>query len=577
MWNSCKWVEKCWDVQNTVKSVDGRCCGEAPSSVSLKWFGDGKITTLVGRKKRKVIPGQTDEGQIGNQDDDDDEPDGDNHPTVHLKVNGSDGPLTIPFGYVLNWTTTGTAEGFVFFLGTVNGTNGEAEVGTTSLQAPFSIVQPGSGPELITRYVEIRDNNGNAIARSNVVTVTVEPPPTAPSCSAPWTQIAEEGGWMEFTDNVDIAFGSSPFDPTKIYDFKYDVSGLIHFTNSFFGSDPDPNEPKYGFYRCTGPLTAPACPAHYVQIAEEGQQVNFVDPVDVAFGTGPFDTNANDYIFISNAGPLVNFDTNTFGPIFSSWTGRAKFGYFKCHVPPTAPACSIDWMPIGQLGDTWTFNDSVEIAYGPGPTYDTTSSLYTRMLSTTGVVNFDFATFDDPLPGEAKYFFYRCTPTTPTPIPTLYNTGQGLPDGSTDPNWTVIQTPDPNDPPTPFNAIVTIHPWAVNDATSSFITTRNNLDNTAASADPGEYRFQTTFDLTGLDPSTVSITFYVEDDNQLTDLLLNGTSTGINGYGTDIWNNPQTVTTGFVSGVNTLVFVVINDAGGGGNIVGLRVKFVSLT
>jgi hypothetical protein len=167
----------------------------------------------------------------------------------------------------------------------------------------------------------------------------------------------------------------------------------------------------------------------------------------------------------------------------------------------------------------------------------------------------------------------------PLPIPMLFNTGQGLVSGDIDPNWSVILSADPADT-VPFSAVVTTHLWGMNDSISGFITTRLMPDNTPYTpVPPGEYRFQTTFDLTGFDPSSTRIIFYVEDDNRLIDVLLNGNSTGVSGVGVDIWNSPITLDTGYISGINTLVFITQNDPVDIGelNLVGLRVKFDSFT
>ncbi|NOQ16786.1 MAG: hypothetical protein GQ581_06980 [Methyloprofundus sp.] len=77
--------------------------------------------------------------------------------------------------------------------------------------------------------------------------------------------------------------------------------------------------------------------------------------------------------------------------------------------------------------------------------------------------------------------------------------------------------------------------------------------------------FTTTFELTGLDLSSVEINGAWGTDNQGLDILINGNSTGINLLGV-IEDNYQaltdfTINSGFVSGINTLEFI-IQDSGG---------------
>jgi hypothetical protein len=76
--------------------------------------------------------------------------------------------------------------------------------------------------------------------------------------------------------------------------------------------------------------------------------------------------------------------------------------------------------------------------------------------------------------------------------------------------------------------------------------------------------FRTTFDLTGLDPSTASISGLWGADNTGVAILLNNNSTGNSLPGSPSTNFGQlhsfSINTGFVSGINTLDFV-IQDVG----------------
>ena len=92
------------------------------------------------------------------------------------------------------------------------------------------------------------------------------------------------------------------------------------------------------------------------------------------------------------------------------------------------------------------------------------------------------------------------------------------------------------------------------------------------------YHYQTTFDLTGYDPSTVSITGEWSTDNRGLDILLNGASTGFENAAQFGGFSPFTLSVQdghqFLGGVNTLEFVLNNGAAEGtpDGPTGLRVE-----
>ncbi|MEI8319231.1 MAG: LamG-like jellyroll fold domain-containing protein, partial [Planctomycetia bacterium] len=112
-----------------------------------------------------------------------------------------------------------------------------------------------------------------------------------------------------------------------------------------------------------------------------------------------------------------------------------------------------------------------------------------------------------------------------------------------------------------------IGPWIAGTGPSSWIgpASDNVLDGPG-----GQYVYRTTFDLTGIDPASVSISGMWAADNVGDEILINGKSQG---YAT--WTSPGfssfepfTVTGGFLDGINTLDFVLSN----GGGPTGLRVE-----
>jgi len=89
--------------------------------------------------------------------------------------------------------------------------------------------------------------------------------------------------------------------------------------------------------------------------------------------------------------------------------------------------------------------------------------------------------------------------------------------------------------------------------------------------------FKTTFDLTGLDPSTAQIAMSVGVDNQLLDIEINGVSTGQQLLGVVVGNfavlHPFSINSGFQPGINTLEFIVQDN----GAVSAFRVEITSAT
>lgn len=151
-------------------------------------------------------------------------------------------------------------------------------------------------------------------------------------------------------------------------------------------------------------------------------------------------------------------------------------------------------------------------------------------------------------------------PAGAVPIAGLFNTGvdgsgNALPAGSNDPHYSILS---------PSQAAIVIMDnipgtWLDNSSTYRWVwqTVSGTPTNTTLT-------FRTTFDLTGLDPSTAQITGMWATDNIGVDILINGNSTGNALPGVVVSNfstlHPFSIAGGFQSGLNTLDFVV-TDAG----------------
>ncbi len=173
-----------------------------------------------------------------------------------------------------------------------------------------------------------------------------------------------------------------------------------------------------------------------------------------------------------------------------------------------------------------------------------------------------------------------------TTITTLYNTGVDgsgvIANGSADSHYTIVS-------PTGLTAVAgtasggfPIGPWLGDNTASRWIGPENAAR--FAGANGAVFHYVTTFSLAGLDPTTAAISGQWSTDDQGLDILINGNSLGLatvnNAY--NIWT-AFSVTSGFVSGLNTLEFVVLNSKAdccgypAGFNPTGLRVEFTSAT
>ncbi len=164
------------------------------------------------------------------------------------------------------------------------------------------------------------------------------------------------------------------------------------------------------------------------------------------------------------------------------------------------------------------------------------------------------------------------------PVPGLFNTGVDdngdvLVGGSEDPHWDLSVSADTAHPgPQTFvlyDDVYPIPPWLANGPDSKWIAPKPSQSPGNAA---GDYRYRIRFDLGGLEPSTAVITGRWTSDNQGTDVLLNGVSTGVTSDGNfGGLGNPFTISSGFVDGTNSLEFVV-NNGGSGNNPTGVRIE-----
>jgi hypothetical protein len=113
-----------------------------------------------------------------------------------------------------------------------------------------------------------------------------------------------------------------------------------------------------------------------------------------------------------------------------------------------------------------------------------------------------------------------------------------------------------------------VPPWVADDSISAWIGPNNTSDVVGA---VGSYIYETTFDLSGFNPTSASLSGKWATDDAGLNILLNGVPESITDGGFTSWSPIFTISSGFVAGVNTLDFIVAN----GGAVptpTGLRVE-----
>jgi hypothetical protein len=173
--------------------------------------------------------------------------------------------------------------------------------------------------------------------------------------------------------------------------------------------------------------------------------------------------------------------------------------------------------------------------------------------------------------GQAWLYHGNITTGQPRPITTLFSTGIGtngvaLTPGARDPHYIITAAAQGT---LNTNAIaMENHPaWLGNDTSSVWINAvvNSGLQNVNA----GGYNYLTTFRISGFNPGTVQVLMNIAADDQCTNVLLNGTLTGISVVGFATFSPTFTLTSGLLEGDNTLEFRTVNG-GTGPNPAGFR-------
>jgi len=151
---------------------------------------------------------------------------------------------------------------------------------------------------------------------------------------------------------------------------------------------------------------------------------------------------------------------------------------------------------------------------------------------------------------------------------------------SQDPHYVIISGPAGTEA-TPFSPYVVStngYPfdgdWLSDDALSQWIGPEPDYSKNCE-APAGVYDYRTSFDLAGLDPGSVILTFSLIADGSVQDVLANGKSAGLvipapSSFAA--WSGPFEISNQFALGTNTLDFIVASLQQAGCNPSGLRVQ-----
>jgi PEP-CTERM motif len=174
-------------------------------------------------------------------------------------------------------------------------------------------------------------------------------------------------------------------------------------------------------------------------------------------------------------------------------------------------------------------------------------------------------------------------------IDTLFNTGvdaSGVPvaDNTPDIHWNLVAPGAQTGAPLVVTSAggFPIPPWLADNATSAWIGTLNPtaLGPTNVTR---EYHYQTTFDMTGLVPSSAVISGQASQDNFLLDVLINGQSAGISESAVSFGGfTPFSFDAADIAllngGTNTLTWIVQSaTTDGTDDYTSLRVEFLTKT
>ncbi len=213
----------------------------------------------------------------------------------------------------------------------------------------------------------------------------------------------------------------------------------------------------------------------------------------------------------------------------------------------------------GPVSKTRQINEETSAADPPSLSLDQSYAISYRFQAGTPQLTIDF----EQLGGNQSWHLYGVTNEQTRPfVPSLYSTGlddnhDPLSPGTSDPHWTILSAPT-GTTPTPALKTAPHSAWLDEDESSGWISI-NPSGTTNLPA--GNYVYRTTFSLANFAPESALLELRMVVDDSVSDVLLNGVSTGISTSGHGSFSPWQTISSGFKGGINTLDFLAVN----GGN------------
>lgn len=316
-------------------------------------------------------------------------------------------------------------------------------------------------------------------------------------------------------------------------------------------------------------------------------------------GFTTFDIYGTNGLFVAGKNN-IDFLVNNAAP--PGYTGlRMEIIRSNLKIPPGTPP-TILTAPVSQqavVGDTVTFTAAAGGTAPLGYQWNKDSAPLAGQTTLTLVLT-NVTVADDGLYSITVTNSAGSTNSLPANLAVLWNTLPGIfgtgvandgtlaPAGSVDPHYILTASADANFPGP--NALVLTNgvwpviagTWLPNGPSSSWIAPQADQsgttypDSTYGGNAEGEYTYETSFTLSAADLNKVQIVGGWATDNELTNFLVNGVSSGVNSAGfASLTPFMLTVNNGLVAGQNILDFVVNNDPATP-NPTGLRIDLRAL-
>src|SRR5271170_7681476 len=221
------------------------------------------------------------------------------------------------------------------------------------------------------------------------------PPPATGQPATQWTKVANEGDIVNVPAGTTVRFGFAPnWDPQVTF------SNATTFTasNSFFGGDPYPNQPKEVDALGTGSgITTGASPAQqqWTKVANEGDIVNVPAGTTVRFGFAP---NWDPQVTFANATTFTASNSFFGGDPYPNQAKEVDALGTGAGITTGATTVSQQWIKVANEGDIVNVPAGTTVRFGFAPNWDPPITFANATTFTASNSFFG----GDPYPGQAK-------------------------------------------------------------------------------------------------------------------------------------------------------------------------------